>query len=372
MKKYNIAVLPGDGIGPEVIRETTKVLDIIATHYNFELHYQYAAIGAIAIDQTKEALPEKTLLACQKADAVLFGAIGDPKYDNDPQAKIRPEQGLLALRKALGLYSNIRPVKAYDALLDKSPLKSHIIQGTDMVIYRELISGIYFGDKHTSEDGLSATDVCRYNYSDIEPITHLAFQAALKRNKKLTVIDKANVLETSRLWRKTVKHLHKQYPEVELDFIFVDNAAMQLILNPKAFDVVLTENMFGDIISDEASVIGGSIGLLPSASIGEKTALFEPIHGSYPQAKDKGIANPIACILSGAMLLDYLGQNQAAREIEEAVQDCINNKYLTEDLAPTKSYSTQEVGQYICHYIQCKNNKDKYLENITLGASTII
>lgn len=372
MKKYNIAVLPGDGIGPEVIKETTKVLDIVATHYNFELHYQYGAIGAIAIDQTGEALPEKTLKACKKSDAILFGAIGDPKYDNNPQAPIRPEQGLLALRKSLGLFSNIRPVKAYEALLDKSPLKSDIIHGTDMVIYRELISGIYFGEKHTSIDGLSATDICTYNYSEIEPITHLAFQAARARKNRVTVIDKANVLETSRLWRKTVKHIAQQYPEVELDFMFVDNAAMQLILNPKHFDVILTENMFGDIISDEASVIGGSIGLLPSASIGETSALFEPIHGSFPQGKGKGIANPIASILSGAMMLEYLGEHQAAKEIETAVEKCIQAKVLTPDLMPNEKHKTQDVGHFIRHYIQCKNNNEKYMENITLGASTII
>ncbi|MHC5202268.1 3-isopropylmalate dehydrogenase [Myroides sp. LJL119] len=372
MKKYNIAVLPGDGIGPEVIKETTKVLDIVATHYNFELHYHYGAIGAIAIDQTGEALPQKTLKACKGADAVLFGAIGDPKYDNNPQAKIRPEQGLLALRKELGLFSNIRPVKAYDALLDKSPLKRDIIKDTNMVIYRELISGIYFGDKYTSQDGLSATDVCSYNHSEIEPITHLAFQAAIKRNNKVTVIDKANVLETSRLWRKTVKQISLQYPQVELDFMFVDNAAMQLILNPKHFDVILTENMFGDIISDEASVIGGSIGLLPSASIGQDSALFEPIHGSYPQAKDKGIANPIASILSGAMMLEHLGEIAAASEIQKAVDKCIQAKILTPDLMPEHKYTTQDVGHFITHHIQCKNNNEKYMQNITLGASTII
>lgn len=372
MNSYHIAVLPGDGIGPEVIQESIKVLNTVAQTYNFELHYQYAVIGAAAIDQTGQALPQKTLDICKNAQAVLFGAIGDPKYDNDPKAKVRPEQGLLALRKSLGLFANIRPVKAYEALIDKSPLRPHIIKNTDLVIYRELISGIYFGEKSTAQDGQSAIDICSYSVDEIQPIAHLAFEQAKKRKNKVTLVDKANVLETSRLWRKTVQQIAKQYPEVELDFLFVDNAAMQMIVNPKQFDVILTENMFGDIISDEASVIGGSIGLLPSASLGAKSALFEPIHGSYPTAKGLGIANPIASILSSAMLLEHLGESKASKAINKAVKACIQAKVLTPDLEPTLNHTTKDVGDFISQHIQFKNNSTKYKENITLGKSTII
>ncbi|KUF40255.1 3-isopropylmalate dehydrogenase [Myroides marinus] len=371
INKYNIAVLPGDGIGPEVIHETKKVLDAAAQTYVFQLQYHEALIGAIAIDETNDPLPQDTLAKCKASDAVLFGAIGDPKYDNDPSAKIRPEQGLLALRKALGLYANVRPVKAYQKLIDKSPLKESIIQGTDMVIYRELISGIYFGDKSTSADGKSAVDICSYHQEEIECIARLAFKAARQRNNKVTLIDKANVLETSRLWRKVVKTIAMEFPEVELDFMFVDNAAMQLILNPKQFDVILTENMFGDIISDEASVIGGSIGLLPSASVGNESALFEPIHGSYPQAKGLGIANPIASILSGAMMLEHLGEHDAAEAIQDAVLHCINAGVLTSDLDKTSKFITSDIGDYICNHIKYRTGY-RYKDTIPYNKSTII
>lgn len=370
-KSYQIAVLPGDGIGPEVINETIKVLDAVSQTYIINLQYHTTLVGAIAIDKTNTPLPSETLAVCKASDAVLFGAIGDPKYDNDPNAKVRPEQGLLALRKELGLFSNIRPVKAYDKLIKQSPLKEEIIQGTDLVIYRELISGIYFGEKSISADGDSATDVCIYHKEEIENITHLAFQAAQKRDKKVTLIDKANVLETSRLWRRTVKAIAAQYPDVTLDFIFVDNAAMQLILNPKQFDVILTENMFGDIISDEASVIGGSIGLLPSASIGHQNALFEPIHGSYPQAKGKGIANPIASILSAAMMMEYLGEIDAAEAIREAVTHCINADVLTPDLIKESKYTTSQVGDFISNRIKNRTGF-RYQDTVTHSKSTII
>jgi len=286
--KFKIAVIPGDGIGPEVIVQAKKVIDAIGETFNHEFNYKEALMGACAIDKTGNPLPNETVTICKEADAVLFGAIGDPKYDNDPTAKVRPEQGLLKLRKDLGLFCNIRPVKAYEKLITNSPLKEDIIKGTDISIYRELTGGIYFGTKEISEDGLTASDGCKYSVFEIERIAHLAFKAAQNRRKQLTLVDKANVLETSRLWRKTVTAMSDQYPDVKLNFLFVDNAAMQLILNPKQFDVILTENLFGDIISDEASVIGGSIGLLASASVGEN-ALFEPIHGSFPQAKGKGI-----------------------------------------------------------------------------------
>ena len=370
--KLNIAVLAGDGIGPEVTAQSIKVLNAIAEKFNHEFTYHEALMGAIAIDETGEPLPQKTLDICFDTDAVLFGAIGDPKYDNNPSAKVRPEQGLLALRKALNLYTNVRPVKAYDALIDKSPLKEEIIKGADMVIYRELTGGIYFGTKTLSEDGTVASDDCKYSTEEIERVAHEAFKSAQKRRKKLTLVDKANVLETSRLWRKVVTELSSQYPDVELDFLFVDNAAMQMILNPKQFDVILTENMFGDIISDEASVIGGSIGLLASASTGSDKALFEPIHGSYPQAKGKGIANPIASILSAAMLLDHFDLSEEADAIREAVEQSISLGICTPDLKPESNYSTDKIGDFIEEFITNIDELNINPDNIEVGQSTII
>ena len=371
--KLNIAVLPGDGVGPEVTAQAIKVLKAIALQFNHTFIFKEAVVGAIAIDKTKNPLPDNTLDLCRSADAILFGAIGDPKYDNDPSAKIRPEQGLLRLRKELGLYANIRPVKAYETLIDKSPLKKEIIQGTDISIYRELTGGIYFGEKKTSEDGNTASDLCEYSRHEIERIAHLAFKAALTRRKKLTLIDKANVLESSRLWRKVVTEISKDYKEVKLDFLFVDNAAMQMILNPSQFDVILTENMFGDIISDEASVIGGSIGLLASASIGDKHAMFEPIHGSYPQATGQGIANPIASILSAAMLLEHFGLHEEAKLINDGVEKSLKLEITTPDLnTNTDKISTSKVGDFIEDFINNPNDSNKNFINIHLGQSTII
>ena len=302
----NIAVLAGDGIGPEIITEAIKVLQAIGKKYKHSFSFDNALMGAIAIDATGNPLPKKTIDICKSSDAILFGAIGNPKYDNNPNAKVRPEQGLLALRKALNLYCNVRPVTIYDSLIESSPLKRDRIEGVDLVIYRELTGGIYFGQKEEINDRGVASDLCEYSKEEILRVAHLAFKAAAKRKNKLTLIDKANVLASSRLWRSVVSELHRsEYKDVELDFLFVDNAAMQMVLNPAQFDVILTGNLFGDIISDEASVIGGSIGLLASASIGDSYALFEPIHGSFPQGKGKGIANPIATILSAAMMLDY-------------------------------------------------------------------
>ncbi|MDM1550154.1 3-isopropylmalate dehydrogenase [Empedobacter falsenii] len=374
MKTHKIAVLSGDGIGPEVVSETIKVLKVVEQIFKYNFEFEEALIGAIAIDETGNPLPDATLQLCKDADAVLFGSIGDPKYDNNPNAKVRPEQGLLKLRKELGLFANIRPIKAYESLLGKSPLKRSHIEGTDMVIFRELINGIYFGEKFTAQDGSHAYDTCSYNRKDIEQITHLAFQEAMKRRKKVTLVDKANVLDTSRLWRKVAMDISQEYPEVELDFLFVDNAAMQLIINPKQFDVILTENMFGDIISDEGSVIGGSIGLLPSASIGTENALFEPIHGSYPQAKGKGIANPMASILSAAMMLRYLGLEEGAKAIENAVGNAINNLIVTSDLDETSDYSTSVVANYIAKILLSDHDHHSYFnfENVLMGKSTII
>lgn len=371
-KTYKIAVLAGDGIGPEVTKESVKILKVIGETFQYKFQFDYGSVGAEAIYQTGNPLPDETLALCKNSDAVLFGAIGDPAFDNNPDAKVRPEQGLLKLRKELGLFANIRPIKTYDSLLKKSPLKREIVDGTDIQIYRELISGIYFGEKFTDENGEYAYDLCKYSREEIVGITHLAFQDAQKRRKKLTLIDKANVLDTSRLWRKIVKEIALEYPDVELDFMFVDNAAMQMILNPQQFDVILTENMFGDIISDEASVIGGSIGLLPSASIGEDNGLFEPIHGSYPQAKGKGIANPIASILSAAMLLDYLELDQAADKLRKSVEHAIESKFVTIDLNAEQHYTTSEVGDFIADYIKFSEKSYYNFENIQLGKSTIV
>lgn len=372
--KYTIAVIPGDGIGPEVINQAKKALEAIAEVYDHIFLYKEAQLGACAIDATGVPLPEETITICKEADAILFGAIGDPKYDNDPTAKVRPEQGLLKLRQDLGLFCNVRPVKAYDSLIKNSPLKREIIKGTDLVFFRELMGGIYFGKKELSKDGQSAFDVCSYTVKEISRITHLAFKAAQSRRKKVTLIDKANVLETSRLWRKTVTEIAKEYKDVTLEYVFVDNAAMQLILNPRQFDVILTENLFGDIISDEASVIGGSIGLLASSSLGNKNALFEPIHGAYPQAKGKDIANPLASILSAAMLLEHLGLDEEANAIERAVEKSLILNITTEDIKGKNKYpaSTSKVGDFIADYILNQEDSNLNFMNIHAGQSTII
>ncbi|MCG2617714.1 3-isopropylmalate dehydrogenase [Terrimonas sp. NA20] len=368
----NIAVIEGDGIGPEVTRQSIRVLNAIADSFGHEFKYTYCLMGADAIDKTGSPLPDETIEVCLNSDAILFGAIGHPKYDNDPTAKVRPEQGLLKLRKSLQLFANIRPVTTYTALHHLSPLKTKNIEDVDFVIYRELTGGIYFGKKEISADGNSASDDCVYSAEEIERITHLAFQAAQKRRKKLTLVDKANVLETSRLWRKVVKEIASQYSDVELDFLFVDNAAMQIILNPKQFDVVLTENMFGDIISDEASVISGSLGLLPSASIGSGSALFEPIHGSYPQAAGKDIANPLGSILSAAMLLDHFGLTEEAGLVREAVNWTLTNGFVTKDIDPVNFYFTSTLGELISDYVSGKIPGSVKQENIEARKSTII
>ena len=371
--ELKIAVLPGDGIGPEVTKQAIKCLKAVEDTFGHKFHFTEAHVGAVAIDDSGDPLPAATLKLCKESDAVLFGSIGDPKYDNDPEAPVRPEQGLLRLREELGLFSNIRPVKVFPTLIESSPLKKKIITGTDFVIYRELTGGIYFGEKHLSEDGTVASDLCIYTEEEISRIAHLAFKAAKVRRKKLTLVDKANVLESSRLWRKVVTRIAESYPEVSLDFMFVDNAAMQLILNPKQFDVILTENMFGDILSDEGGVIGGSIGLLPSASVGEEHALFEPIHGSYPQAKGKDIANPIASILSGAMLLDHFGLDEEARAVVIAVLKSMKKEIVTPDLDPDSKYGTKDVGEFIAAHVQdSEDHLTMNRENIWLGQSTII
>lgn len=370
--KKTIAIIEGDGIGPEVTRQSVRILNTIAESFNHEFSYRYCLMGADAIDKTGAPLPDETIETCLTSDAILFGAIGHPKYDNDPNAKVRPEQGLLKLRKSLQLFANIRPVTTYSSLHHLSPLKAKNLEGVDFIIYRELTGGIYFGKKELAEDGQSAIDECTYSISEIERIAHLAFQAAQKRKKKLTLVDKANVLETSRLWRKVVKEMASQYEDVTVDFLFVDNAAMQIILNPAQFDVVLTENMFGDIISDEASVISGSLGLLPSASIGNGSALFEPIHGSYPQAAGKDIANPLGSILSAAMLLDHFELHEEATLIREAVNWTLQNGFVTKDIDPVNFYFTNTIGELISDYVSGKIPGSVKQENIELRKSTII
>lgn len=369
---YNITVIEGDGIGPEVIAQAVKVLNAVGARFGHTFQYRYALMGACAIDQTGNPLPDATIEACLDSDAILFGAIGHPKYDNDPTAKIRPEQGLLKLRKTLGLFANIRPVNTYPALAHLSPLKAERLRNVDFVIYRELTGGIYFGKKTLNEEKTEASDDCIYTRPEIERIARPAFEHAQKRRKKLTLVDKANVLETSRLWRKVVQEIAPEYPDVNVDFLFVDNAAMQIIVHPAQFDVILTENMFGDIISDEASVISGSLGMLPSASIGSATALFEPIHGSYPQAAGKDIANPAGSILSAAMLLDYLGLTEEAQSIRLAVNWSLSEGIVTQDIDPDQYQFTTTVGEIICDHILNKVPSSTTRKNRLASASTII
>jgi 3-isopropylmalate dehydrogenase len=349
-----IAVLAGDGIGPEIVAQALKVLHAIAKKHNHQFQFDHAPVGAAAIDAVGDPFPEDTYKLCKEADAVLFGAIGDPKYDNDPKAKVRPEQGLLAMRKKLGLFANIRPVTTFPSLIHKSPLRRDLVEGADFVVVRELTGGIYFGEpRGRSEDQNTAYDTCVYTRAEVERIVKLAFEYALKRRKKLTAVDKANVLATSRLWREVVQELRPQYPQVEVEYLFVDNAAMQIIQWPKRFDVMVTENMFGDILSDEASVISGSLGMLPSASIGLETSVFEPIHGSYPQAAGKNIANPLATVLSAAMLLESLNMTKEALDVRAAVDASMSAGVVTEDIAENgASHSTTEVGDWLQEYIE--------------------
>lgn len=346
---YKIAVLSGDGIGPEIVDQAIKVLQKVGSKFGHTFEFKKALVGACAIDAVADPFPEETYNLCMESDAVLFGAIGDPKYDNDPKAKVRPEQGLLAMRKKLGLYANIRPVSTFKSLLHKSPLRKDLVEGADFVVVRELTGGIYFGEpRGRSEDQTKAYDTCTYTKEEVQRITKLGFEYAAKRNKRLTVVDKANVLATSRLWRETVQEMVPEYPEIEVDFMFVDNAAMQIIQWPKKFDVMVTENMFGDILSDEASVITGSLGLLPSASVGIHTSVFEPIHGSYPQAAGKDIANPLATVLSAAMLLEVaLDLTEEAQAVRDVVDKSMEEGIVTEDIAEGKAYKTSEVGDWL-------------------------
>jgi 3-isopropylmalate dehydrogenase len=355
--EYNIALLAGDGIGPEIVAEAVRVLDAAAARFGFTLRYTPALVGGAAIDAVGDPYPAETDAICKAADAILFGAIGHPRFDGDPTAKVRPEQGLLRMRRSLGLYANLRPVVVYESLADRSPLRREVVEGVDFLCLRELTGGIYFGDKgrDTAPDGdQRAYDLCTYTRGEVERIVRMAFGLAMGRRKKLTVVDKANVLETSRLWREVAQAVAAEFPEVETEYMFVDNAAMQIVTRPAAFDVVVTENMFGDILTDEASVISGSLGMLPSASVGDGHALFEPIHGSYPQAAGRNVANPMATILSAAMMLEHLGERPAGAAILRAILAALASGEVTEDIAKKSGpkRSTSQIGDYLCGQIQ--------------------
>ena len=350
--KLKIAVLPGDGIGPEIMKQGVAVVNAIADKFNHEVEFVYALCGADAIDKVGDPFPDDTFTVCRNADAVLFAAVGDPKYDNNPTAKVRPEQGLLAMRKKLGLFANIRPVQTFKCLVHKSPLKDEIVSGADFICIRELTGGMYFGEKYQDDD--KAYDTNMYTRPEVERILKVAFEYAMRRRKHLTVVDKANVLASSRLWRQVAKEMETSYPEVTTDYMFVDNAAMRMLVEPTFFDVMVTENTFGDILTDEGSCISGSMGLLPSASTGESTPVFEPVHGSWPQAAGKNIANPLAQILSAAMMFEYFGLKEEGSLIRKAVDASLDACVRTPEIQVEGGavYGTREVGQWIVDYLQ--------------------
>ena len=352
--KLNIAVLAGDGIGPEIMEQGVAVLSAVAGKFGHEVTFNEALCGAHAIDEVGDPFPEDTFNTCQQADAVLFARVGDPKYDNNPTAKVRPEQGLLAMRKKLGLYANIRPVETFDCLVHKSPLKDELVKGADFICIRELTGGMYFGEKKEGTE--EAYDTNYYTRHEVERILRVAYGYARRRRRHLTVVDKANVLASSRLWRKVAQEMMTEYPDVETDFMYVDNAAMRMIQDPKFFDVMVTENTFGDILTDEGSCITGSMGLLPSASTGTGTPVFEPIHGSWPQGKGLNIANPLAQILSVAMLFEYFELKEEGALIREAVNASLNANVRTPEIQVEGAphYGTREVGAWIVEYINKK------------------
>lgn len=350
--KLKIAVLPGDGIGPEIMKQGVAVMDAIVEKFGHEVEYKEAICGADAIDKVGDPFPEETFETCKWADAVLFAAVGDPRFDNNPTAKIRPEQGLLAMRKKLGLFANIRPVQTFKCLLHKSPLKDELIRNADFICIRELTGGMYFGEKYQDND--KAYDTNYYTRPEIERILRVAYSYARKRNRHLTVVDKANVLASSRLWRQIAKELEPEYPDVKTDYMFVDNASMRMLVEPAFFDVMVTENTFGDILTDEGSCISGSMGLLPSASTGESTPVFEPVHGSWPQAAGKNIANPLAQILSVAMLLEHSDLKEEGALVRKAVDASLDANVRTPEIQVEggANYGTKEVGEWIVNYIK--------------------
>lgn len=350
--KLNIALLAGDGIGPEVINQAVKVCNSIAKKYSHDINWKPALTGAAAIDAVGEPYPDSTHEVCANADAVLFGAIGHPRFDNDPSAKVRPEQGLLKMRQKLGLFANVRPTFTFPSLIDKSPLKRERIEGTDLIILRELTGGVYFGERGRKDNNDTAYDTMTYERHEITRLAEKGFKMAMKRSKRLCCVDKANVLESSRLWRETVQAMEKDYPEVEVSYEFVDAVAMRLVQWPSSYDVMITANLFGDILTDEASVISGSMGLMPSSSVGSKVSLYEPIHGSYPQAAGKDIANPLATVLSAAMLFEDMDLIDEAKAISDVVNKSLAEGIVTEDLADGgKAYKTSEVGDWLAKHI---------------------
>ena len=348
--QLKIALLAGDGIGPEVIDQAVKVCDAIAKKFNHDIIWLPALTGAAAIEAVGEPYPDETHQICVSSDAVLFGAIGHPRFDNDPSAKVRPEQGLLKMRQMLGLFANVRPTFTFPSLIDKSPLKRERIEGTDLLFLRELTGGIYFGERGRKDNGHTAFDTCTYTRREIERLAKKGFDLAMTRRKKLCCVDKANVLESSRLWRETVQAMENDYPEVEVAYEFVDAVAMRLVQWPNSYDVLITENLFGDILTDEASVISGSMGLMPSASVGADIGLYEPIHGSFPQAAGKNIANPLATVLSAAMMFEMsFGLHQEGALIRKVVDQSLVEGIVTEDLVELggKAFKTSEVGDYL-------------------------
>ena len=350
--ELRIAVLPGDGIGPEIMKQGVAVMDAIASKFNHQFTYEEAICGAHAIDEVGDPYPEATHQVCMRADAVLFAAVGDLRFDNDPTAPVRPEQGLLAMRKKLGLYANVRPVATFPCLLHKSPLKDDLLRGADFVVIRELTGGMCFGEKYQDNDRAYDTDI--YTRPEIERILRVAFDMARNRRKHLTVVDKANVLASSRLWRQIAKEMEPQWPDVTTDYMFIDNASMRVLTEPRFFDVIVTENTFGDILTDETSCITGSMGLQPSSSLGEHTPLFEPVHGSWPQAAGQNLANPLAQILSAAMLLEHFGLNEEGALIRQAVDASLEQNVRTPEIQVEGGahYGTREVGQWIVDYIR--------------------
>ncbi len=356
--KKKIVILPGDGIGKEVTASGKKVLEQIAECFGHEFIFDYATIGHDAIEATGNPLPDETLKKLKDCDAILFGAVGHPKYDNDPSAKIRPEQGLLKMRKELGLYANLRPIKLFDELLAASSIKPEILRGADILFFRELTGDVYFGERGRKDGNDTAYDTMIYSRYEVERIAHKAFKAALTRRKKVTSVDKANVLESSRLWREVVQEVAKEYPDVTVEHMFVDAAAMKLIQNPKSFDVVVTGNLFGDILTDEASQIAGSMGMLASASVGDTVGLYEPIHGSAHDITGKGIANPLASILSAALLLEIsFGLKEEADAVIRAVEQTLKEGYRTRDIADAstlheKILGTEVMGNVVCNQLR--------------------
>ncbi len=350
--KLNIAVLAGDGIGPEISVQGVAVMQAVCDKFGHEVTFTPALCGAAAIDAVGDPFPAETFRICKEADAVLFSAVGDPKFDNNPAAKVRPEQGLLAMRKQLGLFANIRPVQTFDCLVHKSPLKDELVRGADFVCIRELTGGMYFGEKKEGDD--YAFDTCAYSRPEVERILRVAYDYARRRRKHLTVVDKANVLASSRLWRRVAQEVAPEYPDVTTDYMYVDNAAMRMIQDPHFFDVMVTENTFGDILTDEGSCITGSMGLLPSASTGESTPVFEPIHGSWPQATGQNIANPLAQVLSVAMLFEYFNLTEEATLVRKAVDASLDQNVRTPEIQVPGGahYGTREVGEWLAEYIR--------------------